>query len=414
MPDLPAASGEKPVPDASKPPPPTTTATEPSPGTSTSPTEPPGGPGNPSASDSSSIPGSSTLPTSSSINAAGSNIPVLTTIMQRSGIPVAIDRIGVPFALGRETSLAEPGPFTLYIPYVQTLPTQVNASHLVEVLAAVAPQDFDNVDDPIVEQPATPDGGLGSSRSTSSPTLANVPMKSQTGGGKEKQAGGSGIPAGALAGAVVGGFLLGLLVYGIFARLKSHRRRRQVASAPTRIEDPRKRSIPDGGQSDTASRGLEKDLGYKGFETSTTLARAVSAGGHDLMGWQKHLPQDKDDGTMTKVFSTLFGQVQMHVECYYQARPTRYTRDKDSRLAALATTETDLIQRSMHDSAMALLQAILSRWIVHRISLHCDTEQSLLPQDYLQIPKDLGWSMERTEGENRRPVEKGRGKSFRR
>lgn len=412
MPDPPAANGEKPVPDASKPPPSTTIATEPSPGTSTSKTEPPGGSVSPSAS---SVTGTSTLPTTSAISAAGSNIPVVTTtIMQRSGIPVVIDRSGVPFALGRETSLAEPGPFTLYIPYAQTLPTQVNASHLVEVLAAVAPQDFDNVDDPIIGQPSTPEGGLGSSGNTSSPTLANVPMESQTGGGKEKKAGGSGIPAGALAGAVVGGFLLGLLVYGIFARLKSHRRRRQVASAPTRIEGPRKGSIPDGGQSDTASRGLEKDQGYKGFETSTTLARAVSAGGHDLMGWQKHLPQDKDDGTMTKVFSTLFGQVQMHVECYYQARPTRYARDKDSRLAALATTETDLIQRSMHDNAMVLLQAILSRWIVHRVSLRCDTKQSLLPQDYLQIPKDLGWSMERTEGESRRPVEKGRGKSFRR
>jgi hypothetical protein len=39
----------------------------------------------------------------------------------------------------------------------------------------------------------------------------------------------------------------------------------------------------------------------------------------DLTGWQKHLPQEKDDRTITKAFWSIFEQIQIHIEGFYES-----------------------------------------------------------------------------------------------
>jgi hypothetical protein len=116
-----------------------------------------------------------------------------------------------------------------------------------------------------------------------------------------------------------------------------------------------------------------------------------------VTGWQKHLPQDKDDGTVTKAVKTIFDQIHMHVEGFYNSKPRKVT---DSAVAALERVSPDGLSRKLSKApdSLPILEGILIRWIVHRISLRSDVGDSLLPSEYTKIPKQNNWHMESEEG----------------
>jgi hypothetical protein len=182
-------------------------------------------------------------------------------------------------------------------------------------------------------------------------------------------------------GAAVGGSIGGLIVGIVIAliALVCLRRRRHHGSG----KHPH-RSRPSDEDTDTRGYPMSKEM--QGFAPTTTVT-----------GWQKHLPQDKDDGTITKTVKTIFDQIHMHVEGFYNSKPRKVT---DSAVAALERVSPDGLSRKLSKApdSLPILEGILIRWIVHRISLRSDVGDSLLPSEYTKIPKQNNWHMESEEG----------------
>lgn len=135
------------------------------------------------------------------------------------------------------------------------------------------------------------------------------------------------------------------------------------------------------------------------FATATTVT-----------GWQKHLPQEKDDGTITKAVKTIFDQIQMHVEGFYNSKPRKLS---GSAASALDRVSPDGLSRKLSKApdSLPILEGILIRWIVHRISLRSDAGESFLPSEYTKIPEQNNWHMESEEGYGRQTEEPKKGQS---
>jgi hypothetical protein len=114
-----------------------------------------------------------------------------------------------------------------------------------------------------------------------------------------------------------------------------------------------------------------------------------------VTGWQKHLPQEKDDRTIAEAVKTIFDQIQVHVEGFYNSKPGKLT----SSAAALERVSPDGLSNklSKESNSLPILEGILIRWIIQRISLRADGEESFLPFEYTKIPKQNGWHMESDE-----------------
>jgi hypothetical protein len=120
-----------------------------------------------------------------------------------------------------------------------------------------------------------------------------------------------------------------------------------------------------------------------------------------ITGWQKHLPQEKDDRTITEAVKTIFDQVRIHMEGFYSSKPGKLTSLAAS---ALEHVSPGGLPRKLSEApnSLPILESILIRWIVHRISLRVNAEESFLPFEYTNIPKRNEWHMENDEqGSNR-------------
>jgi hypothetical protein len=182
---------------------------------------------------------------------------------------------------------------------------------------------------------------------------------------------------GAAVGGSIGGLIFGIAIVLIAAACLRRRRHHGSGNHPHR-------SRPSDEDTDTRGYPMSKEM--QAFAPTTTVT-----------GWQKHLPQDKDDGTITKAVKTIFDQIHMHVEGFYNSEPRKVT---DSAAAALERVSPDGLSRKLSKApdSLPILEGILIRWIVHRISLRSDVGESLLPSEYTKIPKQNNWHMESEEG----------------
>lgn len=199
-----------------------------------------------------------------------------------------------------------------------------------------------------------------------------------------------GTATGAAIGGSIGGLVVGIAIALIAAACL--RRRRSHGSG----KHPHRSTSSDG---DTDTRGYPMSKEMQSFAPTTTVT-----------GWQKHLPQDKDDGTITKAVKTIFDQIHMHVEGFYNSKSRKVT---DSAVAALERVSPDGLSRKLSKApdSLPILEGILIRWIVHRISLRSDVGESLLPSEYTKIPKQNNWHMESEAGHSGQIEEVKKGQS---
>jgi hypothetical protein len=118
-----------------------------------------------------------------------------------------------------------------------------------------------------------------------------------------------------------------------------------------------------------------------------------------VTGWQKHLPQEKDDGTIARTVKTVFDQVQVHMEGFYKPKSEKLTEEA---MAAIKRISPPDLARKLGRApdSVSLLEAILVRWIVQRMSLRSVAAESFLPVEYTKIPEQNGWHMENDENGN--------------
>lgn len=184
---------------------------------------------------------------------------------------------------------------------------------------------------------------------------------------------------GSVAGGIGGGILVGLII-GFLVWSCCYRR-------------PRTRSSRDHLDSSTA---VEPHLQprHAAFAKETQIFEVPKS----VVGWQKHLPQEKDDATVVRAVKALYDQIQIHIEGFYHAKQGK-----------VGSQDTAILERYLSDSLpdslselpsdLSLLEGILVRRIVHRISLWSSTRQSLLPSECTKVPKRNEWHME-TDDDN--------------
>lgn len=195
---------------------------------------------------------------------------------------------------------------------------------------------------------------------------------------------------GAAVGGSIGGFLVGIAIALI--ALACLRRRGSHGSE----KHPHRSRSSDG---DTDKRDYPMSKEMQALATATTVT-----------GWQKHLPQEQDDGKITKAVKTIFDQIQMHLEGFYNSEPRKLT---GSAAAALERVSPDGLSRKLSKApySLPILEGILIRWIVHRISLRSDAGESFLPFEYTKIPEQNNWHMETEEGLGGQTEEPKKGQS---
>jgi hypothetical protein len=205
-----------------------------------------------------------------------------------------------------------------------------------------------------------------------------------------KDALGSSAAVGRAVGGSIGGLLVGIAIALI--ALACLKRRKSHSSE----QHPRRSRSSDG---DADTRGCPLGKETQAFATATTVT-----------GWQKHLPQEKDDGTITRAVKTIFDQIQMHVEGFYNSKPCKLS---GSAASALERVSPDGLSRKLSKapSSLPILEGILIRWIVHRISLRSDAGESFLPSEYTKIPEQNNWHMESEEGYGRQTEGPKKGQS---
>jgi hypothetical protein len=181
---------------------------------------------------------------------------------------------------------------------------------------------------------------------------------------------------GAAAGGVVGGFFAGAFICALLIWLfRRHKRQKRVVPRYSRHDE----SIPGHVQESKEMRDLAIPM--------------------SVTGWQKHLPQEKDDGTIARTVKTVFDQVQVHMEGFYKPRSEKLTEEA---MAAIKRISPPDLARKLGRApdSVSLLEAILVRWIVQRMSLRSVAAESFLPAEYTKIPEQNGWHMENDENGN--------------
>ncbi|KAK4573993.1 hypothetical protein LTR86_001754 [Recurvomyces mirabilis] len=117
----------------------------------------------------------------------------------------------------------------------------------------------------------------------------------------------------------------------------------------------------------------------------------------DLSGWRKHLPSERGVDGISHAFKAVFHHVDIHVHGYYGniAAPAS-SNDLAALVGLLTASKAEATIVQAHESVQ-MLEGILNRWIVSRISLRCEIDQSLLPGEFTGIPKHAHWDMETHE-----------------
>jgi hypothetical protein len=192
-------------------------------------------------------------------------------------------------------------------------------------------------------------------------------------------------------GAAIGGSIGGLVI-GIAAALIALACLRRRA-----LQGSGKHSYRSGAGDATTDRrlvSLSKEMQFVEAPTAVT-------------GWQKHLPQEKDDRAICEAVKTVFDQIQVHTEGFYNSKPGKLI----SSAADLGRISPDGFSKKLSkaSNSLPILEGILIRWIVQRISLRADVEDSFLPFEYTNIPKQNGWHMESDEQSSNHVVESRKG-----
>lgn len=204
--------------------------------------------------------------------------------------------------------------------------------------------------------------GFGTSTSTISsgaPTTTVPPKKSYTG---------------AIVGGTIGGLIAGVVFALLLAWYVLRRRSRTTGKQASKV------AVTRSAYDEFRSADLGKEMQILTSPNSVT-------------GWQKHLPQDKDDGTIARAVRTIYDQIQIYLEGFYKVRSAEISGEAVASLRELLTEgfPLELVRGS---SGNSLLEGIMVRWIVHRISLRSKPHESLLPLDFTRIPAQNGWHME--------------------
>ncbi|KAK5115754.1 hypothetical protein LTR62_000843 [Meristemomyces frigidus] len=220
--------------------------------------------------------------------------------------------------------------------------------------------------------PLTSASGVGSS--TSAPMASSSPASPTTSSGNQKP---HHLTGAAVAGGTIGGFMGGLLLGAMiiclyFSGIRTRRRK---------------------SQSQTDSMIALRDQPYSPVtireEKQSNVVQST-----DMTSWQKHLPRERSDDSVARSFRSIFENVRSHIEGYYEAGPVTSSKEDVAslqRLILLNQAQPSILEAS---DITSLLEGVLIRWLIERISLHSDVEESLLPSEYTIIPKQNQWHME--------------------
>jgi hypothetical protein len=196
-------------------------------------------------------------------------------------------------------------------------------------------------------------------------TAASAPSSSNT-----KTTGGSspGVIAGAAVGAAVVASLLTCFIIFMFLRQTKKKKGRKNG----------KRRSAGGAFMADVEKSLPREPSGDGDFTSATRVL------------QKHLPQSADDKTIRSSVKTLFDQVEVHVENFYQNSPVQTSERLQEELRLvdsphLSESIVTLLPRVR--SQTALIKHCLLSYCVASISTEDDSVQSLLPADYATTPR---------------------------
>lgn len=303
----------------------------------------------------------------------------------------------IPIASASSLSITS-GSLTLYIPFTPSLTPTVDTTFVSSLFQAlnngqsVVAETLPSSDPPST-QSGLP-GFLSSSNppSTSSVSSNSLPTSSAATGSASTKPSKNRITGGVLVGGILGGVVFGLIVCSLIACWWSRRRPSRPTAMQAGPKDPSSRKpVP---------RETSKDEKTHIFESVT-----------DVTGWRKHLPQEKDDGTLVKAFSSIFEQIQIHMEGFYEEKTGKLPSKAIESLESLSQNDTPRMLRQT-DKALVLLESILVRWIISRISLRSIAEQSLLPLEYTKIPEQNKWHMESDKKEYGSAAESKKGQSY--
>jgi hypothetical protein len=281
---------------------------------------------------------------------------------------------GIPTSASKPTIAPN---ITLYVPYVSD-PTIIKPRVTEMQSVASALLNPTSTDKNETENTGCPDP---------SGTDPDKPDPTETDSGEQADCTNSGKLGASVAGGVVGGFFAGVAIGILILWLLRRRRRQTHATSGSTMRDELISSHSPGG----------KEMQNLAIPMSVT-------------GWQKHLPQEKDDGTIARTVKSIFDQVQVHMEGFYKARPRKMNGEAVAAIEGVSSA--DLAKKlSKAPNGVLMLEAILIRWIVHRMSLRSVAAESFLPIEYTKIPEQNGWHMESDEHGNGHAAEAKKGRS---
>ncbi|KAK0942415.1 hypothetical protein LTR29_006001 [Friedmanniomyces endolithicus] len=216
------------------------------------------------------------------------------------------------------------------------------------------------------------------SPTTSTPTLSQNlgPTSTPTTGATIAEATFKGAVAGGVIGGLIIGVLIGALIWGLCFR---------GGAGPIAVTTPSTRDPRDRKPLPTV---VAKEKGAREFEGAAVTP-----------AWRKHLPQEKDDHAIIRDFQSMFVQIQLHVEGFYGSEAGKVSKRTVGLIEQLAPGQLPGLLLHTKD-AVPILEAILARWIVQRISLRSDAKESLLPIEFTSIPEQNKWHMETDGREN--------------
>ncbi|KAK1066437.1 hypothetical protein LTR74_007159 [Friedmanniomyces endolithicus] len=225
---------------------------------------------------------------------------------------------------------------------------------------------------------------VGSNGATETNPTASTPTSSQNLASTSTPAIGATVPEttfkGAVAGGVIGGLIIGVLIGALIWGLCFRGRPGPMAATTPSTRDPRDRKpLPTVVAKEKGAREVE------GAAVATT--------------WRKHLPQEKDDHAIIREFKSMFVQIQLHVEGFYGPEVGKVSKRTVEPIERLAPGHLPGLLLHTKD-AVPILEAILTRWIVQRISLRSGAKDSLLPIEFAGIPEQNKWHMESDGQEN--------------
>ncbi|KAK0971387.1 hypothetical protein LTR91_004400 [Friedmanniomyces endolithicus] len=236
---------------------------------------------------------------------------------------------------------------------------------------------------------------VGSNSATETSPTASTPTSSQNLASTSTPAIGATVPEttfiGAVAGGVIGGLIIGVLIGALIWGLCFRGRPGPMAATTPSTRDPRDRKpLPT---------VVAKEKGAREFEGAAVAP-----------AWRKHLPQEKDDHAIIRDIKSMFVQIQLHVEGFYGPEVGKVSKKTVEPIERLAPGQLPGLLLHTKD-AVPILEAILARWIVQRISLRSDAKDSLLPIEFASIPEQNKWHMETDGRENGLAAESRNGQS---